>query len=224
MLKRYIALTICIIMVFSLVGCGRVEKEEDIETMITQEEREVLSKAYTELDDTDHLSLPIIEIKLRDPESGATEEDKENYERLMKEKEEYIKELEAVNRSEEVEVDPKTIRKSEIEAAIRNRINEGDYTDVKLDKITINEDMGKDEEGYYIALVRLNFQVKNRRKTANEMMRMYSDDLVATLAKKGIEDISQAAIFWRDEYNDRDLKYAYEYKNGGFYITDIMGE
>ena len=54
------------------------------------------------------------------------------------------------------------------------------------------------------------------------MMRMYSDDLVATLANQGIDDISQVAIFWKDEYNDRDLKYAYEYRDGGFYITDIV--
>ena len=32
-----------------------------------------------------------------------------------------------------------------------------------------------------IALVHLTFGVKNREETANEMMRMYSDDLVATL-------------------------------------------
>ena len=55
-------------------------------------------------------------------------------------------------------------------------------------------------------------------------MKMYSDDLVATLAKKGITDISEAAIFWEDEYNNRNVKYAYEYKDGEFYIEDIAGE
>ena len=55
-------------------------------------------------------------------------------------------------------------------------------------------------------------------------MRMYSDDLVATLAENGVTDISEAVIFWEDEYNNRTVKYAFEYRNGGFYITDIMGE
>jgi len=123
---------------------------------------------------------------------------------------------------EMVDADTKLDRKGELEKAIRKRIEEGGYNKVTIDKITINEDLGNEEEGYYIALVHLTFGVKNREETANEMMRMYSDDLVATLANQGIDDISQVAIFWKDEYNDRDLKYAYEYRDGGFYITDIV--
>ena len=65
---------------------------------------------------------------------------------------------------------------------------------------------------------------KNTHETANEMMKMYSDDLVATIAKKGIQDISEVAVFWEDNYNNRNLKHAYEYRNGGFYVTDVMGE
>ena len=56
------------------------------------------------------------------------------------------------------------------------------------------------------------------------MTKLYSDDIVATLANKGIRDISEAIIFWEDNYNNRNLKYAYEDKNGGFYVTDVMGE
>ncbi len=66
--------------------------------------------------------------------------------------------------------------------------------------------------------------IKQSIITANQMMKMYSDDLVTTLAKKGIKDISEAAVFWKDSYNNRNLKYAYEYRNGGFYVTDVMGE
>ncbi len=55
-------------------------------------------------------------------------------------------------------------------------------------------------------------------------MKMYSNDLMASLAKKGITDISEAAIFWEDKYNNRNVKYSYEYKDGNFYITDIAGE
>lgn len=115
-------------------------------------------------------------------------------------------------------------RKKEIEKVVKSRIDEGDYTSTKLDKITINNNLGDEEEETYITLVYMEFDIKNRRNTANEMMRMYSDDLAATLAKKGIDDVAEIAVFWEDEYNERDLKYAYEYKDGGFFIMDIAGE
>jgi len=115
-------------------------------------------------------------------------------------------------------------RKSEIEALIKDRINDDDYKNTKLDRITINENLGTDTPNDYIALVYFEFDIQNTRKTGNEVMRMYSDDLVATLAENGVTDISEAVIFWEDEYNNRTVKYAFEYRNGGFYITDIMGE
>jgi len=120
--------------------------------------------------------------------------------------------------------DPKSIRKSEIEKEIRNRINEGDYSGAKLDRITINENLGTEEPDDYIALVYFTFERPNTRITASKMTKLYSDDIVATLANKGIRDISEAIIFWEDNYNNRNLKYAYEDKNGGFYVTDVMGE
>lgn len=128
------------------------------------------------------------------------------------------KDSNAIEEVSHVELD----RNSELEKAIRDRVEEGDYRKVSVDRITINDNLGHDEEGYYIALVHLVFGVQNREKTANEMMRMYSDDLAATLANQGINDISEIAVFWEDEYNNRNLKYAYEYKDGEFYITDIM--
>lgn len=115
-------------------------------------------------------------------------------------------------------------RKSELEKAIRNRINDGDYTYTKLDRITINENLGTDIPDDYIVLVYFIFDIKNTRNTGNNLMRMYSDDLVATLANKGITDISEAAIFWEDQYNSRSVKYAYEFRNDGFFIMDIAGE
>jgi len=124
------------------------------------------------------------------------------------------------------EEEPETVsRSTEIENAIRSRIDEGKYNNAKLDKITINNDYGSDSpEDYFIALVYFVFDIKNTRATGNEVMRMYSDDLVATLANQGIEDITEAAIFWQDDYNNRSVKYAYEYRDGGFFISDIAGE
>lgn len=111
-------------------------------------------------------------------------------------------------------------RKEEIEKIIKKRFDDGDYKNVKLDRITINENLGTDNPDDYVALVYFKFDIRNKKETGNNLMGMYSDDLVATLAKQGITDISEAAIFWEDDYNNRKLKYAYEYRNEGFYITD----
>ena len=59
---------------------------------------------------------------------------------------------------------PKSIRKSEIEKEIRNRINEGDYSGAKLDRITINENLGTEEPDDYIALVYFTFERKTPMK------------------------------------------------------------
>lgn len=114
-------------------------------------------------------------------------------------------------------------RQSEIAKVIKSTIAERDYSSAKKTGMEINYNAGTDD-GSFIALVYFDFDISNTRKTANGMMRMYSDDLVATLAKKGITDVNEAVIFWRDDYNNRDVKYAYEYRNGGFFITEIMGE
>lgn len=115
-------------------------------------------------------------------------------------------------------------RKEEISDMIKSRISDGEYKNVKTDKITINENLGTDIEDDYIALVYLLFDIKNKKDTGNKLMRMYSDDLAATLANEGIEDVVEIAVFWEDEYNNRSVKYAYEYKDGAFYIMDIAGE
>lgn len=127
---------------------------------------------------------------------------------------------EAVSNEQEKELN----EAEKIEKVIRDRIDEGEYRSTKLDRITVNENLGTEEGGDYIALVYLKFDIKNTKNTGNKMMRMYSDDLVAAMASKGITNVCEAAVFWEDEYNDRNLKYTYEYRNGGFYITDIAGE
>lgn len=116
-------------------------------------------------------------------------------------------------------------RKGEIELTVLNRINDGDYTFAVLDEITINNNYGSDDpDNNFILLVYFIYDTKNTKSTGNDLMRMYSDDLVATIAEQGFDDINEAAIFWEDDYNNRSVKYAYEYKNNGFYISDIADE
>lgn len=153
-------------------------------------------------------------------EEDEPEEDEEVTDDEIVEHEVEEKEVEEEEPKKEVVVD----RNAEIKSAIKSRINEGDYNNTNLDSITVNDNLGDEGGETYIALVYLEFDIKNRRKTANEIMKMYSDDLAATLANKGIKDIAEIAIFWEDEYNDRNVKYAYEYKDGQFFVIDIAGE
>ncbi len=111
-----------------------------------------------------------------------------------------------------------------LERTVSGIIDSKDYTFAILKNIRVNEDLGHDDDGYYIVLVNFDFDVENTRETGNRTMRMYSDDLVASLANEGITNVSEAAIFWNDDYNNRSVKYAYTYRDGGFFIADIAGE
>ncbi|WP_313758567.1 hypothetical protein [Tissierella sp.] len=200
----------------------KVEDEEKTtikeELKLTDEEKELLSKSYNDLDSKGRTVFAEILEKFDDILEEEQEQFNSDVDRMKVEKEEWIQEQEKIR--EENAKKPEN-RKKDIEKAIKNRVEDGDYKNAKLDKITINEDLGSEEDGLYIALVYFTFDIRNKKETGNELMRMYSDDLVATLADKGIEDISEAAIFWVDDYNNRNLKYAYGYKDGGFYIMDI---
>jgi hypothetical protein len=122
------------------------------------------------------------------------------------------------------ENDQKLSPEDEIEKAIQERIDEGDYRNAEPTQIRVNRNMGDDENETYIALVNFDFTISNRIETGNDVMGLYSDDLAATLANKGFENIAEIAIFWDDEYNDRNLKYAYKFKDGSFYVSDIAEE
>lgn len=152
-------------------------------------------------------------------EEKKTEEAKEKIASAARAKEAKIQEA---KEAKEAEINKPKIK---IEDSIKARINEGEYTNTVLDSITINKNLGESApNNTYIALVYIDFNVKNTRNTGNPVMRMYSDDLVSTLVKKGHKNISEACVFWTDKYNNRNIKYAYEYKNGAFYISDIAGE
>lgn len=125
--------------------------------------------------------------------------------------------------SEEKLVNPYDGEKGELYDLIVGVINEGDYLNTTVNEVTLNDNMGNDEGGY-ILLVRGTFDIKNSRESGNDVLRMYSNDLMGTLAKEGVEDIIESAIFWRDDYNNRTVKYSYEYKDGQFEIYDVMGE
>lgn len=126
-------------------------------------------------------------------------------------------------RAVQTNIDDRKARQNEIARTVQTYIDDRNYRSAKQTDLAINYNWGK-EDGSFILLAYFDFTAKNSRNTANEMMKMYSDDLVASLANQGITDISEATVFWKDDYNNRNVKYTYEYKNDGFFVSHIMGE
>ena len=93
-----------------------------------------------------------------------------------------------------------------------------------MDRIEINEDLGTDAEGDYIALVYLTWDVKNKPDMTETMLQMYSDDLAASLAKDHPE-VQEVALFWKVPYlGEKTSKWSYERKGNGMYTTDkVLG-
>ena len=111
--------------------------------------------------------------------------------------------------------------KGEITNAIENRVS-SQYTSTDIDRITINEDAGTSSSGDYIALVYLTWNVKNTGKTSKEMLRMYSDDLAATVAKE-CPSVTEIAVFWTVPYlNDAGAKCAYERSGDSMFLSDAV--
>lgn len=173
----------------------------------------------------DEMAEEEIEEEIEEESEEIEEDDEPQEDNEEEQKKEIIEERpEKIEEEPREEIPKEENRKEEIERVIRSRISDGEYRSTNLERVTINDNMGEGGEGTYIALVYLDFGAMNRRKTANNVMRMYSDDLAATLANKGIDDVAEIVIFWTDDYNDRNVKYAYEYRDGGFYLIDIAGE
>lgn len=109
--------------------------------------------------------------------------------------------------------------KEQIEKVLNDRIIEK-YTYTDIDSITINDNLGTDEEGDYVALVYLTWNVKNSGKTSKEMLKMYSADLAATLAEQN-ETVKELAIFWTVPYLNDNAKCSYERLPNGFTEMDM---
>ena len=57
------------------------------------------------------------------------------------------------------------------------------YTMTDIDSITINDDLGTNTEGDYIALIYLTWNQKNNPELTKKVLQMYSDDLAATICE-----------------------------------------
>lgn len=171
---------------------------------------------------TEEKNIVVREEKLE--KDKAMEEYKKKQAEKDKEKEAEAKSEEPVVKEEPIEVDRKDEISNSVKSIIKTNINNKTYYATILDDVRVNENLGEGGEGTYIVLVDLTFDVKNRPKTGNPIMKKQAADMAARTSQSGIEDIKELVIFWKDDYNNRTVKYAFEYKDGAFYFMDIAGE
>lgn len=106
-----------------------------------------------------------------------------------------------------------------IEKILTDRITE-QYTMTQIDRITINDDLGTEADGDYIALVYLTWSQKNTGKTSKKMLEMYSSDLAATLGEQN-SSVNEIAIFWAVPYLNDTAKCSYQRNGDGFVEMDM---
>ena len=94
--------------------------------------------------------------------------------------------------------------KEQIEKILRGRIEE-EYYNTVIDGITIH----------------LTWNTRNSGKLSKEVLKMYSDDLAAALAKEN-NSVREIAIFWTVPYLNDKAKCSYERVSNGFRVMDEM--
>lgn len=120
---------------------------------------------------------------------------------------------------EKIEVAEKPDPTAMMRATVTQRVS-SQYRNTDVTGVTINEDLGTDAGGDYIILVYLTWNVKNSAKTTKEMLRMYSDDLAATIAGD-YPEVNEIAVFWKVPYlTTNNSKWAYERRGDNMYLTD----
>lgn len=110
----------------------------------------------------------------------------------------------------------------QIEEDMRTIIFEN-YRDTTVDRISINPNYGtEDDESDYVALAYLIWDVKNSRKTTQEMLSMYSEDFAARIGTN-VPLVSEFTVFWTVPYHDESqvaMKFTYDRKDEGMYQVD----
>ncbi|HDR7977107.1 TPA: hypothetical protein ACOQ39_003556 [Bacillus cereus] len=96
----------------------------------------------------------------------------------------------------------KQIKKYSLESDITSLI-EDKITNAEIDKIEVNEHLGTQEDGDYIALIHLKFKPKNSNETTLKLIDLYNNEIGAQLAKQ--KEIQEVTIFWEAPYIKEDM-------------------
>lgn len=104
-----------------------------------------------------------------------------------------------------------------IKGTIKSHINSS-FANTSIDSITINDDLGKGAG--YIATINLTWAAQNSAGTSKDVLKLYSDDLAATIAQE-YDTVHEIAIFWSVPYlTTKTSKWAYACHDGGAYLSD----
>ena len=142
------------------------------------------------------------------------------YQEVLSELNQY-KDADMPNENESEDEDKPSGDTEIIESTIRTQVR-NEYTMTDIDSITINDDLGTDTEGDYIALIYLTWNQKNNPELTKKVLQMYSDDLAATICESH-SNVQEVAVFWSIPYlNDADVKISYEQKSGAMYQSDSI--
>lgn len=94
------------------------------------------------------------------------------------------------------------------------------YTDIE--SLTINENLGTEEDGDYIILAKLTWNQKNKASTSLNMLSMYSSDFAARIGADQ-PSVNEVTIFWTIPYlENANAKWSYERSDYGMYLSDSM--
>ncbi len=96
------------------------------------------------------------------------------------------------------------------------------YTYTDIESLTVNENLGTEEDGDYIILARLTWNQKNKASTSQDMLSMYSSDFAARIGMDQ-PSVNEVTIFWTVPYlNNANAKWSYERNDDGMYLSDNM--
>ncbi len=111
------------------------------------------------------------------------------------------------------------LEKEKVEKKVKEYIDEN-YTYTELDSITLNENLGTDDDEDYIAMVYLTWNQKNSGNTSKKMLDLYSSDMAARMYDD-MPEIQELAVFWTVPYlNNGSAKISFERSNSGMKYTD----
>lgn len=114
---------------------------------------------------------------------------------------------------------PKDKISSKVKSVIKDSASQ---TKVSITSISVNENLGTDEENDFVVLAYLSFDVKNNAKMTKEMLVLLNNQIGANMAE--IDNISELTIFWEVPYlnssNDNIAKANLLRNDKGFYFED----
>lgn len=129
-------------------------------------------------------------------------------------------EVDETEEQEENAEEEELSREEEIQAIIESIIDE-DIDRTVINSNDVNYNAGLDD-GSYLALPKLTWEVKNSADTTRDMLKQYSDHIAAKLAE--VSDISDVTVFWEVPHHkegDNVAKFEYSRQDDGMAIGEV---